>query len=191
MSKHRPTPKQGVRGTESTRRRQLNLANTILDLTEGHSIAESSAITGLTTNDIKNLRAGNMPSLRSLLCLVRALRKTPRSLISGGKLMPLSKEVTLRGATEAKVRSRIQAHSRENDPADLAERSGLSIASIYQYRSLNDKMGLHAYLAFVDAGYDADELLLGSGAKRGRAATSRAGARRKTGSAIRRTAGSR
>jgi len=170
---------------------QLHLANTILDLTEGHSIAESAAITGLTTNDIKNLRAGNMPSLRSLLCLVRTLRKTPRSLISGGRLQPLPKEASLRSATEAKVRSRIQAHSRENDPADLAERSGLSIASIYQYRSLNDKMGLHAYLAFVDAGYDADELLLGSGAKRGRTAGRSAGARPRARGAVRRAAAAR
>jgi hypothetical protein len=168
---------------------QLNLAHAILDLTEGHSIAESAAISGLTTNDIKNLRAGNMPSLRSLLCLVRTLRKTPRSLISGGRLQPLPKETSLRGATEAKVRARIQSLSRENDPADLAERSGLSIASIYQYRSLNDKMGLHAYLAFVDAGYDADELLLGNTAKRATARSS-PGARR-TGGALRRAASSR
>ncbi len=170
---------------------QLHLANTILDLTEGHSIAQSAAITGLTTNDIKNLRAGNMPSLRSLLCLVRTLRKTPRSLISAGRLQPLPKDASLRGATEAKVRSRIQAHSRENDPADLAERSGLSIASIYQYRSLNDKMGLHAYLAFVDAGYDADELLLGGGTKRGRTAGSGAGGRRRAGGGPRRVAAAR
>jgi DNA-binding phage protein len=148
---------------------QLNLAKHIQNLTEGSTIAESAKRVGLTTNDIKNLRAGNMPSLRALLCVVRTRMTSPSSLISSGPLEALPKGISLRGATERHVKARIQRISRENDPASLAAESGLSIASIYQYRSLNDKIGLHAFLAFVSAGYDADELLLGGARKVSRA----------------------
>lgn len=165
MAKRRPTPKQGSRGTRQTRRMQLHLARHILRLTKSRSIAEGAELVGLTTNDIKNLRAGNMPSLRSLLCLVRTQRVTPSSLLSTGELQPLPRRASLRGATERNIKARIQRISRESDPATLAEASGLSIASIYQYRSLNDKIGLHAFLAFVSAGFDADELLLGGSRK--------------------------
>lgn len=168
MPKRKPIPKQGVRGTKQTRRMQLHLATHILKLTDGCTIAESADMVGLTMNDIKNLRAGNMPGLRSLVCLVRKLRVKPSSLLVKGPTKYLPKGTNLRNATEQKVKERIQRISRNSVPADLAKASGLSIASIYQYRSLNDKIGLHAFLAFVTAGHDADELLLGTAPKAAR-----------------------
>ena len=169
MAKRKPIPKQGARGTEKTRRMQLHFATHLLQLTEDCTIVESAEKTGLTTNDVKNLRAGNMPGLRALIAVVRTLRKTPSSLLGRGPLKPLPKSTRLTNATEQKVKTRIQRISRSNVPAELAAASGLSIASIYQYRSLNDKIGLHAYLAFVAAGHDADELLLGVNLKTSRA----------------------
>jgi len=148
---------------------QLQLARHLLRLTEDHSIAAGAKLVGLTTNDIKNLRAGNMPGLRSLVQVVRKLRVTPESILSRGPLETLPSGISMRGATEQRVKERIQRISRESVPADLAADSGLSIASIYQYRSLNDKIGLHAYLAFVAAGFDAGELLIGRAARLSRA----------------------
>lgn len=144
---------------------QLHLAAHILKLTEGRTIAESAEEVGLTTNDIKNLRAGNMPGLRSLVCVVRTLKVTPDSLLRKGPLKKLPKGVNLRNASEQKIKTRIQRISRSSIPAELAKQSGLSIASIYQYRSLNDKIGLHAFLAFVAAGFDANELMFGNSHK--------------------------
>jgi hypothetical protein len=162
MPNRRPTPKQGTRGTNKTRKMQRNFANHILKLTQGESIADSAEHVGLTTNDIKNLRAGNMPGLRSLLWVVKELRVTPESLLERGPLRSLRKGTSMRNATEPKIKKRIQDISRESDPAELAADSGLSIASIYQYRSLNDKIGLHAFLAFVAAGHSPSKLLLGT-----------------------------
>jgi len=141
---------------------QRYLAGHVLRLTDAYSVAGGAEMVGLHPNDIKNLRAGNMPSLRTLVGLIRQLKVTPESLLSRGQLEPLSRGTNTRGVQERLVKSRIQKISRACDPAELAEATGLSIATVYQYRSKNFKVGLHTYLAFVSAGYSASELLLGS-----------------------------
>ena len=162
MPRRKPTPKQGVRGTAATRKMQRHLAEHILQLTDDCTVVGGAELTGLTTNDIKNLRVGNMPSLRMLVSLVRTMRYTPESLITKGKLKKLPPRVKLNGAQEQRVKTRIHQLSRKSSPAELAEQTGLSIASIYQFRTRAAAVGLHSYLAFVDAGFTASELLLGT-----------------------------
>ena len=163
MPRHKPIPKQGARGTPRTRRMQRHLADHILRLTNGYSVADGAEVTGLTANDVKNLRVGNMPSLRMLICLVRTLRCTPESLTSRGTLRPLPRSASTRGAQERLVKTRIQRIAKDSSPAELAKKTGLSIASIYQFRTRTVNVGLHSYLAFVTAGCSGSELLLGPG----------------------------
>jgi len=161
MPRRKPSPKQGTRGTAKTRRMQRNLADHILAMTDEYTVASGAEATGLTPNDIKNLRVGNMPSLRILVALVKALRYSAASLIEKGAPVPLPKGTSVRGAQERLIKARIMKIAQDESPADLAKRTGLSIASIYQFRSKTANIGLHSYLAFVAAGFSADELLLG------------------------------
>ena len=84
MPRRKPSPKQGTRGTAKTRQMQRNLADHILAMTDDFTVASGAEATGLTPNDIKNLRVGNMPSLRILVALVKTLRYSPDSLIKKG-----------------------------------------------------------------------------------------------------------
>ena len=161
MSSKRFIAKQGERGTAATRRMQRCLAKHILALTKGCTKSEAAKRTGLTVNDIKNLRAGNMPSLRWLICLVRFLRVTPESVVKSGPLDKLPDSVNTRGAQLRLIRARMRHIARSRVPAELADESGLAIMTIYIMRGPNCSVGLHSYLAFVDAGYSASELLLG------------------------------
>ncbi len=161
MPRRKPSPKQGTRGTAKTRKMQRNLADHILAMTDQYTVASGAEATGLTPNDIKNLRVGNMPSLRILVALVKTLRYTPSSLIAKGPPKMLAKGVSVRGAQERLIKARIMKISQDESPAELAKRTGLSIASIYQFRTKAANVGLHSYLAFVAAGFSADELLLG------------------------------
>jgi hypothetical protein len=162
MPRRKPSPKQGTRGTAKTRQMQRNLADHILSMTDDYTVATGAEATGLTPNDIKNLRVGNMPSLRILVALVKTLRYTPGTLIAKGAPKKLSKGASVRGAQERLIKTRIMKISQGEPPADLAKKTGLSIASIYQFRTKTANVGLHSYLAFVVAGYDADELMLGA-----------------------------
>ena len=89
MAFKKPVPIQGSRGTPASRRMQRQLASHILGLTKNSSLSESAEITNLKTSDIKNLRAGNMPSLAIFLCLVKKMRCTPESMLAKGELKKL------------------------------------------------------------------------------------------------------
>lgn len=165
VTRKRPEPKQGKRGTEKTRRMQRYLAQHIFDMTKSLTQGEAAALTGLSCNDIKNLRVGNMPSLRMLIDLVRTLRIEPESMLSRGATELLRPRTRTTGAQSRFVRSRIRAICKSGDAKELAKKTGLPITSIYQMRTQNAQVGIHSYLAFVSAGFSASELLLGANAK--------------------------
>lgn len=157
----KPVPKQGSRGTPKTRRMQRQIANHIHALTSTLTQAEAAVKVGVSYNDIRNLSAGNMPSLRMLVAMVKHLRCTPESLLAKGEPKKLTRGKRTSGAQIRSIRSRIRKICQEGDPATLAKSTGLTITSIYQLRGQYAKAGLHTFLAFTAAGHCASDLLLG------------------------------
>ena len=160
-ARQKPAPKQGTRGTPKTRRMQRYIADHIYDMTKDLTQAEAAEATGLAGTDIKNMRCGHMPSLRTLIDVIKKLRVTPDSLIAKGKLEPLAKGVRMNGAQLQLVCGRVQKICKEEDAASLAKKTGLPKTSIYQLRTQNARVGIHIYLAFVSAGYSPSTLLFG------------------------------
>jgi hypothetical protein len=158
----RPNPKQGARGTPVTRKTQRYIANHLHELTKTLTQDQAASATGLSGNDVKNMRAGHMPSLRSFVNVVKVMRVTPESLMRDGSLAPLSQGARTAGAKLELILDRISKICKENDAAKLAKQTGIPKACIYQLRTHNARVGLHVFLAFVSAGYPASELLFGS-----------------------------
>lgn len=157
----KPVPKQGTRGTPKTRKMQRQIADHIHGLTQTLTQAEAAEEVGVSYNDIRNLSAGSMPSLRMMVAMVKHLRCTPESLLVKGKLEKLSRGKRTTGAQIRSIRSRIRKICQEGDPAGLAKSTGLPITSIYQLRGQYAKAGLHTFLAFTAAGHSPSQLLLG------------------------------
>ena len=74
------------RGSPKTRRTVKRIAKNILDECADSTIAAAAKRTGLEPHDIKNLRAGNLPSLQLVLRLVARGHYSPEALIRQGKL---------------------------------------------------------------------------------------------------------
>ncbi|MEE8059245.1 MAG: hypothetical protein V3T17_15625 [Pseudomonadales bacterium] len=162
MASKKPIPIQGSRGTPASRRMQRQLAEHIHRLTKDISLSEGAKLTSLKSTDIKNQRQGNMPSLTTLLRVVKKMRWTPESLLSKGKLKKLHGRTRTNDADLQKVRKRIQEICRKNDAQTLADATGIPISNIYQTRTQNAKVGLHTVLSMVHAGFSASALLLGT-----------------------------
>jgi hypothetical protein len=151
-----------TRGSQVSRRQIRQIAQRILKEAKGRTREEASARTGAHVDDIKNLKAGNLPSLKLFLRVVRNGRFDPDALIKKNDLKKLPKSVTTRGARAKLISARIRKLSKEQDPAKLAKATGLSIYTIYQHRVANKRVGLHTILAFIDAGVvSAREVFLG------------------------------
>ncbi len=162
MAFKKPVPIQGSRGTPASRRMQRQLANHILTLTKKSTLIEAAELTDLKTSDIKNQRAGNMPSLPIFLKVVKKMRWTPESLLAKGELKKLHGRVRTQGAEMQKIRQRIQKICQVNDAQALAKATRIPISNIYQTRTHNAKVGLHTFLSIVSAGFSANALLLGT-----------------------------
>ena len=151
-----------TRGSQVSRRQIRQIAQRILKEAKGHTREEASALTGAHVDDIKNLKAGNLPSLKLFLRVVRNGRFDPDALIKKNDLKKLPKGVSTRGARAKLISARIRKLSKEQDPAKLAKATGLSIYTIYQHRVANKRVGLHTILAFIDARVvSAREIFLG------------------------------
>lgn len=157
----RPTPMQGSRGTPRTRQMQRNFFTHLLDLTESLTASQGAELLGLKEDDLRNLRRGNMPSLTHLVEVVRTTRYTPESLLGKGPLKKLAPRVSVQGAQTRLIRARVAAIAKEQAPAELAERAGIPISTIYRFRCKGTWIGFHVFSAFVAAGYRPGELLLG------------------------------
>ncbi len=151
-----------TRGSSASRRLIRQVAKRLLHETEGRTREAAAEHTGAHVDDIKNLKAGNLPSLKLFLRVVRNGNYDPEALISRDQLRKLSPKVSTRGAHAKLISERIRKLAKEQDPAELSKASGLSIYTIYQHRVANKRVGLHTVLAFVDSGaVSAREVFLG------------------------------
>jgi len=141
-----------TRGSEASRQQIRRLARRILKEARGRTREEAAALTGAHVNDIKNLKAGNLPSLKLVLRVVRNGRFDPDALIERNDLKKLPASRSTRGARASLISARIRKLAKENDPSMLAAATGLSVYTIYQHRVANKQVGLHTILSFVDAG---------------------------------------
>jgi len=151
-----------TRGSKTSRRQVRRIAQLILKEAKGRTREEASERTGAHVDDIKNLKAGNLPSLKLVLRVVRNGRCDPNVLISKDQLKKLPAGVSTKGARSEQIAARIRKLAKESDPAELAAKTGLSIYTIYQHRVAGKRVGLHTILAFVDAGVvKASQIFLG------------------------------
>ena len=151
-----------TRGSKTSRRQVRRIAQLILKEAKGRTREEASERTGAHVDDIKNLKAGNLPSLKLVLRVVRNGRCDPNVLISKYQLKKLPAGVSTKGARSEQIAARIRKLAKESDPAELAAKTGLSIYTIYQHRVAGKRVGLHTILAFVDAGVvKASQIFLG------------------------------
>ena len=164
-ARKKPRFKQGSVGTPKTRRMQRHLAEHIHALTCEKTQTEGAGLTGLTVNDMRNFRAGNMPSLRLLISMVKTLRVTPESLLQKSDLVRLPGGKRSPGAKLPLICGRLRKIAKHSEPASLARKTGLPISTIYQLRSKKTTVGLHVFLGFVEAGHSPSELLLGGNGK--------------------------
>ncbi len=151
-----------TRGSQASRRIIRQIAKRILKEAEGRTREEAAALTGAHVDDIKNLKAGNLPSLKLFLRVVREGRFDPDALVKKNALKKLPTSTSTRNAHSKQISERIRRLAKEKDPAKLSKATGLSIYTIYQHRVANKRVGLHTILAFVDAGVvTAREVFLG------------------------------
>ena len=151
-----------TRGSKTSRLQVRRIAQLILKEAKGRTREEASERTGAHVDDIKNLKAGNLPSLKLVLRVVRNGRCDPNVLIAKHQLKKLPAGVSTKGARAEQIAARIRKLAKESDPAELAAKTGLSIYTIYQHRVAGKRVGLHTILAFVDAGVvTASQVFLG------------------------------
>ena len=151
-----------TRGSLASRRIIRQVAKRILKEAEGRTREEAAVLTGAHVDDIKNLKAGNLPSLKLFLRVVREGRFDPDALIKKNALRKLPSGVSTRNAHSKQISQRIRKLAKEMDPAKLSKSTGLSIYTIYQHRVAEKRVGLHTILSFVDSGVvSAREIFLG------------------------------
>jgi hypothetical protein len=152
-----------TRGSQTSRRQIRQIAQRILKEAKGKTREEASALTGAHVDDIKNLKAGNLPSLKLVLRVIRNGHFDPEALIKHNALKKLPSSVSTRNARSKQISARIRKLAKERQAAILAKQTGLSIYTIYQHRVVNKRVGLHTILSFIqaDAG-SAREIFLGS-----------------------------
>jgi len=152
-----------TRGSQTSRRQIRQIALRILKEAKGKTREEASALTGAHVDDIKNLKAGNLPSLKLVLRVIRNGHFDPEALIKRNVLKKLPSSVSTRNARAKQISARIRKLAKERQPATLAKQTGLSIYTIYQHRVVNKRVGLHTILSFIQAdAVSAREIFLGS-----------------------------
>ena len=151
-----------TRGSQTSRRQIRQIAQCILQESKGKTRGEASALTGAHVDDIKNLKAGNLPSLKLLLRVIRNGHFDPEALIKNSNFNKLPSNVSTRNARSKLIAARIRKLAKEREPAKLAKQTGLSIYTIYQHRVVNKRVGLHTILSFIQAdAVSAREIFLG------------------------------
>ena len=151
-----------TRGSQASRRQIRLIAQRLLQEAKGKTREQASALTGAHVDDIKNLKAGNLPSLKLFLRVVRDGHFDPEALIKDNALKKLPASASTQQAHSKKISARIRKLAKERDPAALAKETGLSIYTIYQHRVANKRVGLHTILSFIQAdAVSAREIFLG------------------------------
>lgn len=148
-------------GSPMVRKILQRITQTILNECSHSSRAEVAKLLGLNVSHINNLRQGNLPGIRLILKLFRDGKISPKSLILDNKIKKLESEVSTDSAHHDLVSMRVRELARKEDAAELAERSGLPVTTIYQTRVANRRSGLRTILGFIDAGASPDYIFLG------------------------------
>jgi hypothetical protein len=155
-----------VRGSAMTRRTVRQIARRILAETSDCTVEEGAQRLGLAHHDIKNLRAGNLPSLQLILRLIEKGRYNPEALIFEDELRKLPPRLSTRQAQRRAINARVRKLAIEGDAPMLAKATGLSIYNIYQLRVGNRPPGIHTVLGFIDAGISPNQIFLGKASSR-------------------------
>ena len=139
-----------------------DMSQRILAEAEGKTRVDAAAALGLRFFDIRNIKDGNRPSLAMLVRLVRLGGYAPNYLIFGTGPKKLRSNVSVRGVQIRSIQVRMRWQLKNRLADELAQESGLPIQSIYQYRVLHRRPGLHILLGLVITGVAPKRLILGS-----------------------------
>ena len=96
------------RGNDTVISLYRRIARRILADTADYTVEEGAKRLGLVPHDIKNLRAGNLPSLQQLLRLIAKGRYCPEALIFNDELRKLPPRVSTRQAQRRLISARIR-----------------------------------------------------------------------------------
>jgi len=161
-ARRKPTGGWKTRGSSASRRIIRQIAKRILQESQGRTREEAAEVTGALVSDIKNLKAGNLPSLKLFLRVVRDGGYDPDVLIREGELRKLPPRTSTRNARSKLISERVHKLAKSYDPAELSKLTGLSIYTIYQHRVADKRVGLHTLIALVISGVvSAREIFLG------------------------------
>jgi hypothetical protein len=157
----RTTRPQKRPGSPQTRKMVEEIGKRILGFCKGHTPNEVAVKLGLDAYDVKNLRAGNLPSLDMVLKMVDAGRYSPESIIYGKALTKLDSKVSTKNAKPKLINERVRKLAASKPAQDWGKATGLAVHSIYQLRVSGARAGLHTVLGFLNAGVSIDELFYG------------------------------
>ncbi|MBN1653614.1 MAG: hypothetical protein JXA30_07540 [Deltaproteobacteria bacterium] len=157
----RTTRPQKRPGSPQTRRMVEDIGKRILTFCKGHTPNEVAAKLGLDAYDVKNLRAGNLPSLDMVLKMVANGRYSPESIIYGKTLGKLDAKVSTKSAKTKLINERVRKLAASKPAQEWGKATGLAVHSIYQLRVSGARAGLHTVLGFLNAGVSIEELFYG------------------------------
>ncbi len=149
-------------GSNKTRIMVRDIGKRILAECAGQSPNDVAKRLGLDSYDIKNLRAGNLPSLDMVLKLVTKGRFSPESIIYGKSFKKLAPGVSTKNAQPRLINTRIRKLAASKPAQEWGNATGLAVHSIYQLRVSGARAGLHTVLGFLNAGIPLEEIFFGT-----------------------------
>jgi hypothetical protein len=155
-------------GSTKTRSMVRDIGKRILAQCAGQSPNDVAKRLGLDSYDIKNLRAGNLPSLDMVLKLVTKGRFSPESIIYGRSFKKLSSGVSTKNAQPRLINTRIRKLASSRPAQEWGNATGLAVHSIYQLRVSGARAGLHTVLGFLNAGIPLEEVFFGKAPRKGK-----------------------
>ena len=158
----RTTRPQKRPGSPQTRRMVGEIGKRILSFCKGHTPNEVAERLGLDAYDVKNLRAGNLPSLDMVLKMVTNGRYSPESIIYGKNLSKLDSRVSTKNAQPKLINERVRKLAASKPAQEWGKATGLAVHSIYQLRVSGARAGLHTVLGFLNAGVSINEIFYGA-----------------------------
>lgn len=158
----RATRPQKRPGSPQTRRMVGEIGKRILAFCKGHTPNEVAEKLGLDAYDVKNLRAGNLPSLDMVLKMVTNGRYSPESIIYGKNLSKLDSRISTKNAKPKLINERVRKLAASKPAQQWGKATGLAVHSIYQLRVSGARAGLHTVLGFLNAGVSINELFYGA-----------------------------
>ena len=141
------TSRSGPQGTARTRAQVNAPGQRILDFAAEQTIREAAARMGLDYFDLKNLRAGNQASLNMVLKLITIGYFNPEELLTNGQFVTLKGRARsrVRGLTKAMISEHIRKLSASRPAKDWSRLTGLTPASIYQLRKIENRSAYIPY----------------------------------------------